>query len=65
MKGISVLVVNVLYEHHQIIEEVRKNYVQSKRYKKFNSNIINNLVYLIIQLNLIQILKRIWSSYNY
>jgi len=28
--GLSVLVVIVLYEHHQIIEEVKKNYVQSK-----------------------------------
>jgi hypothetical protein len=30
MTEISVLVVNVLYGHHQIIEEVRKNYVQLK-----------------------------------
>jgi hypothetical protein len=34
MMGTSALVVNVLYEHHQIIEGVRKNYVQDKLYNK-------------------------------
>jgi len=34
MRDIPVPVVNVLYEPHQIIEKVRKNYVQSKRYNK-------------------------------
>jgi hypothetical protein len=44
MMDISALVVNVLCELHQIIEEVGKNYVLSKRYNK-----------KIIQLQTIQI----------
>jgi uncharacterized protein YcfL len=43
MMDISALVVNVLCELHQIIEEVRKNYVLSKQYNK------------IIQLQTVQI----------
>jgi len=34
MRDIPARVANVLYERHQIIEEVGKNYVQSERYNK-------------------------------
>jgi hypothetical protein len=42
MMGICALVVNVLYVLRQIIEEARKNYVQSRRYIVIRSQLKGN-----------------------